>query len=1139
MKCACHSIGCKSTWSEDDKNNFWFKLQCGHNICVPCFSKMSADRGCDPFYQCPLHGDSCHRPSGVSWKLCSVEHSTSTTSSRSGKKRKQSVPMEKDFAIREPILQSEPKQYHQNLDSDLMMSTCTLSVTAGMKDTSSILCIAAELKGDENGDDNWDEDTKRSVEQIFQVLHPFFVVSGTTDGDALPQQTSRTCDDYFSANDETLAEIATIDSEKSILHRCFYALGKGELVSSIKNDTVKWKNLLCQTFTASDLIRNMARGTSGKLKRKVAGQLIACGASKALWKVLTRLGVAPSQEFIRLGETQRGLNNITNGLQKDRHDLIMMLYDNIGFRRKGSTPNFEQFTALQLLNWTKWMLQEMGIYPRKGCDIPPLSRVRKVWADIREETSFDQIMGIDDGDNDRFASSIVKFISALLDQESRGMIPSTAAARNLLYTTENRKSIEWVTGISEDQGVRTVNEGDANSSHVVTRMSDVLEEDVDKFQTSLERNNAIVDRPMKADLNSKSTVKSLMNYALDIRRNVLDTDPEDDWWDNITPIMEDIELPLLGDGSPTYAISTILRTDEDNKYRGKVKGVGGGFHLLLEAHRKCGSLFSGSHLIDIFSSWRTTPGQLNWVLDPGDPGQIDAELVMYILALYVSAIRAEAARKAKVAEGEESFDLSPSDIIDSMVKRAMEEPLMLVILTQLRLAELTFMLHEAEKKGDASIYITAQKYLAILFATTHATKYVSMSMDFFVDLFCSSDADKKIFEKAFLTRETKNGKKIFTDRFVEWMMKDLRSWLGKTASQHTESLLERCALNLNNLKRERSYGSNELNSTNKSGSDTTQLALDHVFLEVLVLAEEANLFGDGPLRHVKKGPANKRNNKDGQLSFEEFEEDEKFTTIGSTTERNRIHLNKEMLSLFELGRERLEDYYKEFLQEGDLDDPKRSEKKVSLAAIDPLKSASDKEDTINLDRSTSTDMASIANNYTVEGLKREIQYLNQKHLMLREENESLPQFESIKDDGTKNVLVSKVVILRNDLIAIHPSWASERLDEIREQMRSRGENEDETMQEKMEKELGNKVYTLNGATAKNEGATFTFQVENYISMDNDDSSSDDDSGRNNPRTVTFADDDGRRGRERNNPRARDRESMGINSELGLMDGFDF
>ena len=165
------------------------------------------------------------------------------------------------------MLESEPKQYHQNLDTDLMMNTCTLSVTAGIKDTSSVSCIAAELKGDENGDDNWDEDTQRSVEQIFQVLHPYFVVSGQ-------QETSHSCDDYFSANDESLADTATINSEKSILHRCFYALGKGELASSMKNDTVKWKNLLCQAFTASDIIRNMAVGTSGKLKKKLLANLL-------------------------------------------------------------------------------------------------------------------------------------------------------------------------------------------------------------------------------------------------------------------------------------------------------------------------------------------------------------------------------------------------------------------------------------------------------------------------------------------------------------------------------------------------------------------------------------------------------------------------------------------------------------------------------------------------------------------------------------------------------------------------------------------------------------------------------------------------------------------------------------------------
>lgn len=1039
------------------------------------------------------------------------------------------------FCIRAPKLDSEPKQYHLSLDKESMENTCTLSVTVGVKKTSSVLCIAAELNGGEDGDTNWNEETKRNVEQIFQILHPYFVSSNGA-------PTSN--DDYFSANNESLGDIASLDSKESILHRCLYALGKGECVEDMKNDTVRWKNLMCQTFTATDIIRNIARGSSGKLKRKVAGQLIACSASKALWKVLSKLGVAPSQEFTRLNQTKRGAINIVKGLIKDRHDLIMILYDNIGFRRKGTTPGFEQFTAIQLLRITKEMLQKWGIYKKKGCNDPPLSRKRKVWEEIRDGISFDDVMGISDDDNDRFASTVVTLISTLLDQESKGIIPSVAAARSLLYETENekRKSIEWVTQISVDKGVRSVNEADGNASHVETHLSDVSEIDVDKFQTSLEKNNAIVDRPMKADLNSKSTVKSLMNYGLTIRKNILESDPEDDWWEeNNTPIMEDIELPLLGDGSPTYAISTILRKDaEKMEYRGKVKGVGGGFHLLLEAHRKCGSLFGGSHLVDIFSSWRTTQGQLNWVLDPGDPGQIDAELVMVVLALYVSAIRGEAARKARDAEsrGEVDFHLSPGNIIDSMVKRAMDEPLMLVMLTQLRLAELTFMLHEGEKKGSASIYITAKKYLAVLFATTHATKYVSMTMDFFVDYFCSSDAEKKIFEEAFLTRETKNGKKIFTDRFVEWMMKDLRSWLGKMASKNTDSLLERCALNLNILKRERQYGNAELNSSNKEDSQT-QVLLDHIFLEVLIMADEANFFGDGPLKHVRKGPAKERMNEDGMLNFDEFLEDEKFTTICST-EKNPIHLNKEMLSLFNLGRDRLEEYYKEFLLDGDLDDPKRSETKVSLSAIDPLSSASNKKDLLDLERSTSTDTSKITTVYTVDDLKTEIGYLNQQHRSFRERNEdnTIGPFESVKADGNKHVLVSKVVLLRNDLIKLDPNWAKNRTRDIENQIKAREKNENESMKEKMKKELDNIIYTLDGADAKRESKKFTFTVNNYISSEDDNHGNDRAGEGNNPRTVTFAESDDDR-EQTTTRRAGDRESMGFGSQLGQMNGFDF
>ena len=210
--------------------------------------------------------------------------------------------------------------------------------------------------------------------------------------------------------------------------------------------------------------------------------------------------------------------------------------------------------------------------------------------------------------------------------------------------------------------------------------------------------------------------------------------------------------------------------------------------MTLEAHRQRGSAFAATHLEDVISSWRTTTGQLKWVLNPGDPNQIDEELVMYVLAVYVAAMHSLIETKRGL-NGNDAALLTASDGVDYMIDRAEEHPLIMVILLELRYAELTFMLHEAEKKSNCNLYRTAMKFLAPLFAGTHATKYVSMTVDFFVDWFCASDCDKIIFAKAIFTRKTKNGAKVFSDRFVEWMMRDLRMWLGKKANPHTDSLL--------------------------------------------------------------------------------------------------------------------------------------------------------------------------------------------------------------------------------------------------------------------------------------------------------------------------------------------------------------
>ena len=89
---------------------------------------------------------------------------------------------------------------------------------------------------------------------------------------------------------------------------------------------------------------------------------------------------------------------------------------------------------------------------------------------------------------------------------------------------------------------------------------------------------------------------------------------------------------------------------------------------------------------------------------------------------------------------------------------------------------------------------------------------------------------------------------VSKDRFVEWMMRDFRMWLGKTGNAHTGTLLERCAVMLGQLKRDKNIARTFLHadSANAREKEDAKLYVNAIFCEVFVFAMEANLFGDGP-----------------------------------------------------------------------------------------------------------------------------------------------------------------------------------------------------------------------------------------------------------------------------------------------------
>ena len=207
-----------------------------------------------------------------------------------------------------------------------------------------------------------------------------------------------------------------------------------------------------------------------------------------------------------------------------------------------------------------------------------------------------------------------------------------------------------------------------------------------------------------------------------------------------------------------------------------------GFHLTLSAYKVLGKLFQYSHLRDFFKCWRQTEGQLKWVMEPGDPNQVEDELTMLVSGLLTDAvIQFVDQQKAKVEEGVD-FEVSAADIVEHIMKRSEEWPMVNTVTLTYPIAGLILMLQSAEINADAEAYHSVMRLLVTVCASSHQTGYVKLITRYFVNFFCASDAERVITERGYLFKKTKNGSNIFIDHWVEWTVQYLLQSTGKKAT---------------------------------------------------------------------------------------------------------------------------------------------------------------------------------------------------------------------------------------------------------------------------------------------------------------------------------------------------------------------
>ncbi len=209
-----------------------------------------------------------------------------------------------------------------------------------------------------------------------------------------------------------------------------------------------------------------------------------------------------------------------------------------------------------------------------------------------------------------------------MDLEAKEKLPSYDIAKDSISSKEGRNEWIWATKLPSVLGAKKIVDTTADELRNFNR---------EKFETNYEANNVTIDVPLQSDLVTDSTLNVLLGYAETLTDQCLEGESTIE--EAYPPIMETTSAYLLGDGNPVWGINKLLRKNP-TKYKRRIKASFGGFHLVLETHKKRGTLFGDTHLRDIFRKWRKSDKQLEWVMDPGDPNQVDKEMVMYHLGTY-------------------------------------------------------------------------------------------------------------------------------------------------------------------------------------------------------------------------------------------------------------------------------------------------------------------------------------------------------------------------------------------------------------------------------------------------------------------------------------------------------------------------
>jgi hypothetical protein len=770
-----------------------------------------------------------------------------------------------------------------------------------------------------------------------------------------------------------------------MLDRALYAISTGhrkfdasKILAASEQDLRK---MYLAAIISADILLRFLRGNPGSpgFFQLMFGELLRRQrTTQDFSNLCSILSLAPSIKHRLKAGAQATLEHLRKGISVKARDLVLLFFDNIGFKVIGRQASYDQWILMNIVVVPEKDLKQAGFYQDDADDTDRISREPAcVWEDVINGISSDEekkhladsIVGIQEHDFDCLSECVLENIRFALDHQPELSLDNQQQSidlprfdRIVSIATSNAMKAKFASRHhprnAAEEGERTMHRNSAiiprlnftddhdttdtmlGGNNVFRQVDNAGTVDLDDEEPDLdesanaERNRGSVsnmyinnhDAKMEVqhmDLSAKPSLTAICNYLCTSQTNQSAqwNDEKSNYCDTAEPPLAEIMIGCGCDGQPAVAMRRILAADAQSGssrlYPKSFLCSFGGMHTVMKGLNASGEYFQ-ELLKDVWSSFRDTWEKVQWILFPSDPRQREVEYSWCLLAHYYIA----AANLRRLKGG----DVSAVEVNDFMLQRAKEYPLCAMVLLEIRVGTILKLLRNSEKigkRGSVSMFLTAIRLIMPLFAVTHKTDYMFLCQDLLKWYHCASPAMRKIYDEFIFTQLTSNNQPIFHDCFVEQSVMHVRKIAGKKYYRGIDLALEMAATNIPISNSRRTEARDLNNSETASQSRRQQTHIKLTSTSVCPYYKVAEKYNDMKIWSPGEAPVVRGTSVDKSVECNE----QTLDVPGGGVLHSLI-----LSAITDLGRERTRQYFVEYYI-NNYGEATRSETTVSLAKI--------------------------------------------------------------------------------------------------------------------------------------------------------------------------------------------------------------